>query len=110
MTKHLPTLRSSSKQPGSHLFSLRNKRRASTVTIDFTPAKALPWDSQESQLVEYAILPTFNSDGKHYSQAFYTPYEGLDNDSRMKQSHQKRVRELSTMVQEESIVHRAPLS
>ena len=89
------------------MFELRQKR--TTIRIDFTPAKALTFQSDEQLLVEYPILPTFNLDRKSYSQAFYNPYDGLGNYSKMKRNHQKRVKELSTMIQSESIVPPPPL-
>lgn len=70
-----------------HLFVLRNVKRRTQIEVDFTPAKALSIGSKKQQLVTYPIIPTFNKDNKYYSDAFYTPYEGLSNDYILKGYH-----------------------
>ena len=49
------------------------------ITVDFAPVKAMTSNNRK-KLVEYRIVPTFNNDKKHYSHAFFNPYEGLEND------------------------------
>ena len=92
------------KEADKHIFILKNKKKRLDIEIDYSPVKAFSLDAERPTLKEFSILPTFNFDHKHYSYAFFTPYDGLDNDEKLRDSHEKRVKEISTMIGHKSIV------
>lgn len=71
----------------SYLFSLRGRRNLfikDTISINFTPVRALDFQENKQELGSYSITPKFNQDQKYYSQAFSSDYEGMDPDKVLK--------------------------
>ena len=68
------------------------------LQVSFAPVKALEWKENDTRLASFSIIPKFNSDGKYYSQAFSTDYEGTDPDSKLRSEYKSRLKELSTEI------------
>lgn len=72
MGKH--NTKATSRQKNDHLFRLKHLRKKTIIEVDFTPAKTLNFDSKQTTMSIYSIIPTFNPDRRFYSQCFFTPY------------------------------------
>ena len=59
----------------THYFRLAGKADVEDIVADFTPVSAI---SESNHLMSYSILPTFNLDGKSFTDAFINPYQGLE--------------------------------
>jgi hypothetical protein len=60
----------------SYEFDLQSKLHEGrlNVAVDFSPVQAL---NDTKQIQTFSIVPQFNHDYRHYTNAFCTPYEGV---------------------------------
>jgi hypothetical protein len=101
MTKDIGARMHTCSSQGGNLyqFKLRGKGAVfikDTIIVDFTPVKALSWDSRKSKLSSFSITPAFNFDLKFYSPAFTNSYQGMESDSHLQKEYTSRVKEQST--------------
>ncbi len=55
-----------------------------SITVDFSPVKALNFGTSSQMLLNYSIIPRFNFDRKYYSQSFQIELDDCESDSKMK--------------------------
>lgn len=68
---------SNSHNVNPYLFQLEGKKGSyfvDPISSDFSPVRALELFNKNQQLISYSIIPTFNADGRFYSQAFLVPF------------------------------------
>jgi hypothetical protein len=66
-----------SKHDNPYIFALEGSQTVyiqQAVIADFTPVRALDIEDNVHKMMLFSIIPTFNRDGRFYSQGFTNPY------------------------------------